>query len=113
MKALPPILLLSPHSDDIVLSIGGLVANGLLTPFETTLHTVFTQSNHAPYREHELSIEQISQIRKAEDQVFCREFGFNYSGFSFKETLSRGYGSVEEIFNKTDPSEDQVFPEVQ
>lgn len=107
------ILFLSPHSDDIALSIGGIVANNMSDYFDCYMHTIFTMSKHAPYLDQIKSIESITAQRIQEDRIFCQQFGITYRNARFKETTVRGYPTIASIFQAKTPFKDPLYKPVE
>ena len=84
-------ILLSPHSDDIALSIGGALS---LNFFEKPIKivTIFTKSKYAPCSEIN-DPELISETRQLEDSTFANAIGVDIQHLQFQEPEFRGYKS--------------------
>lgn len=89
------ILIISPHLDDSVFSLGGLIY--LLKEYvEITIINVFSNSNYC--YDKEIDAETVTKIRKEEDQLALFELGINkIVNLDFKEALLRGH-SRKDIF---------------
>jgi LmbE family N-acetylglucosaminyl deacetylase len=82
-------ILLSPHSDDIAYSIGGLLALGF---FEKPIKiiTIFGETNISPYIKLE-STEKVSKIRNLEDSAFADSVGAEIQYLHFSDFVLRKY----------------------
>lgn len=89
------ILIISPHLDDSVFSLGGLIY--LLKDYaQITVVNVFSSSNYC--HDKEIDSETATKIRKEEDQLALFELGINkIVNLDFKEALLRGH-SRKDIF---------------
>lgn len=92
-------ILVSPHSDDIALSLGGtLLQNFFHEPI--LMVTIFTKSS-----------EIISKVRHLEDVDFANKLQIKFQSFNFSEPPLRGY-SHRDIFANNNPVSDPVYTEV-
>ncbi|MBB2485177.1 PIG-L family deacetylase [Mitsuaria sp. WAJ17] len=99
------VLLLSPHADDIAYSLGGLIA---ATAAQTRygMVTVFSQSAWAlPARLRTRPHPEISALRRAEDQVYCRRHGIRHEQLDFQDAALLGLDARQELSMdvETDP----------
>jgi LmbE family N-acetylglucosaminyl deacetylase len=98
-------LLLSPHSDDIAFSLGGALLQGQIP--NATLATVFEYTSYIPYSEDEnLSIDEVTNIRRAEDQAYAKQMGLVFTGLGLNDASQRGYVDWKELFNVRDYRQD-------
>ena len=108
MKQKVNTILFSPHSDDIAYSLGGAVA---LNYFKNPLMiTVFTRSAFSP-RIKLTSEEEISDLRKREDDLFSKKTGLLLDTLPFPEPPLRGLKTDNEIFT-ANVERDQIFDSV-
>jgi hypothetical protein len=106
----PRLLLLSPHSDDIAFSLGGLLAAGsAFRGWERHQVTLFVRSCHAPYAPQLDSVAAVTRARCQEDDAFCAYHGIRLHRLDLEETLVRGYPSVASIFALRRPEDDPLF----
>ncbi|MCL1127229.1 PIG-L deacetylase family protein [Shewanella surugensis] len=104
-----PILLISPHSDDISFSMGGVIANhSYWVRANVHMLTVYNKSNHAPYHSSS-DISEITAIRTREDKQFCKQNHFHYFQLGFTEALVRGYQNTADIFELKKPEDDDSY----
>ncbi len=83
---------LSPHSDDICFSLGGLIIGCRLTG---TLVTLFSQSVHTrqipvPVDGRESLRDVVTRLRRDEDESYASSQGFSRIDFGFPEPAVRG-----------------------
>lgn len=107
------ILFLSPHSDDIALSIGGLLSRKILDSFDCYMCTVFTTSAHSPYVDCKGNINKVTEIRGKEDCCFCAMHNITYIDGGFNETTTRGYKDIDSIFQMSTPFGDPLYSKVE
>jgi LmbE family N-acetylglucosaminyl deacetylase len=89
--ARPRVLVLSPHPDDVALSVGGLVR--LLRPeVRLTIVSVFTRSVAAPLVPRPArSPALVSDRRKSEDRAYCQKIGAHLADLDYPDVSLRGY----------------------
>lgn len=86
-----PVLFLSPHLDDAILSAGGLIAH-LAPRTSVTVITVFTEGSSPPYSPFAQQclqnagyeeVHQYFQDRRTEDAQVCKKFGADHVHLGF------------------------------
>ena len=84
------ILLVSPHSDDVALSLGGHIQSGLIPAARCVLLTVFSESNWAPNapRVH-LRARAATRVRRKEDESYACRVGLAHSRLSLEDSPLR------------------------
>ncbi|MEH2369443.1 hypothetical protein [Nostoc sp.] len=103
------ILLISPHSDDLALSVGGcLLATNWWANVPKTAVTVFVDSIHAPYSKI-IGQQAITMLRKQEDRQFADECNLDLIQLPLGEAMTRGYSSVDSLFEYGDPRQDPHY----
>ncbi|RDU96298.1 PIG-L deacetylase family protein [Trinickia dinghuensis] len=91
------ILLLSPHSDDVAFSIGGIVAR-LFKQADILLLTVFGRSGWAlPRVLGSASVDEISAVRQQEDRAFCARHQIGHVFLTCPDSFVRGYDNAQEL----------------
>ena len=106
-------VLISPHADDIALSIGGLLIHNLRKRlFKAEICTIYSVSNHAPYANKE-NIKNITDIRRNEDKKYAKAIKCKIEDFGFKEALLRGYDSISSLYVDSNVSVEQSFKDVE
>ena len=70
----PNTILVSPHPDDVALSIGGSVLSGVLKP-PLLLVTVFSVGGWSPFYHGNYQVDRISSLRADEDASFAEAIG--------------------------------------
>lgn len=106
------ILLLSPHSDDLALSVGSRLSSSRgWRGMPKTAVTVFVESVHAPYADVQ-GEREITRLRQREEQDFARAAGAGLIQLPWKEAWLRGYPSRESLFAVDDPRRDPLYQEV-
>lgn len=84
------IVLLSPHLDDVALSIGGSVYN--FPPQTTcTLVTVFSSSGYAPGCPDLSDVAEVTRMRHQEEQRYAKQIGAQLILLDFPDTSLLGY----------------------
>jgi len=120
------ITIVSPHIDDAILSLGGLIRNTTGAENRVSVQYVFSISDWvnpdsidgAPPSTGQASI---TEIRKKEEALVCSELGYQYDFFDFMdlplrkgEATSEMNGLIGDIKNKLEktlhPSDDCFFP---
>ncbi len=102
-------LLVSPHPDDIAISIGGaLLQDFFMKPI--MMVTIFTKSNYSPKIKTN-NIEMSSKIRQLEDIEFISKVKIDYLHFEFSEPPLRGY-SHDGMFKCNEPESDPLYEEI-
>lgn len=94
----PTVLYLSPHRDDIAYSLAGRILAGTDPAESGIAMTVFTKSTFAPYAEPGLGMDEITALRRMEEERFCRALNLECAGLSFAEAPLRGYKTVDDLF---------------
>jgi LmbE family N-acetylglucosaminyl deacetylase len=103
-------IFISPHSDDIALSIGGTIAVNLFEqPFEIV--TIFSKSVATCFRDNNLA--SVSKIREMEDTKYAATIGAKINLLNFPDSSIRGYkkGTLD-IPEDFDEMSDPIFFEV-
>lgn len=91
------VLLLSPHSDDVAYSIGGIVAH-LSTRANMLLMTVFGRSGWALAEAlREESADVISAVREREDRAYCERRQLEYACLPCPDSFVMGYDEAGEL----------------
>ena len=93
-------LLVSPHADDAAMNLCmTLRLRRWLLPSPVVLTTVFSDSDHIGKRSFPLPKRFIKEMRKAEDECFCRAFGITYRPLGLKDIRLSGNvsGVVERV----------------
>ena len=102
-------ILISPHSDDIAFSIGGMLLQNMFNR-PLLMVTIFTKSNYSPC----INIcksDTITRERHLEDVEFTDKLEIEFQSFNFPEPQLRGY-SRREIFANNNPVSDPIYTEV-
>lgn len=87
-------LILSPHSDDAVLSLGAAIAAGSL-PQPVTVATVFGRSSFTQDTGPSGDIERVTAVRRAEDEAYASRRGLKLAWLNQDEALLRlGWHSI-------------------
>lgn len=81
-------LLVSPHQDDIALSLGGSILSGLFAKPILVLN-VFTTSSYAPLYSGDRDVINISKIRASEDDTFAKSLGLTHLDLGLRDALLR------------------------
>ncbi len=107
------VLILSPHCDDVPLSLGGSLANELIGN-DITVIVVFSKSAYTLEERGNANVEITSRIRKNEEKLAARKLGYKVQFLDFEEPLVRpGIKRFEEICNPSNiPVKDAVWPDV-
>ncbi|BBD72928.1 hypothetical protein HS1genome_1317 [Sulfodiicoccus acidiphilus] len=92
-------ILLSPHPDDLALSIGGILSLGLLNGYSAV--TVFTESRYSPAAM--IPPSEVSAARRAEDLRYFSSLGASVTHLGFPDTSMRGYISLKGDGRYIDP----------
>jgi LmbE family N-acetylglucosaminyl deacetylase len=103
-------LLVSPHYDDIALSIGGIISLGYFS--NSTLLTVFTKSKFALHYEFGGIEKKTSEKRRIENEHYCSFVELKKIDCSFSDTTLRGYKDLEGIYQVDNPKIDPIFGSV-
>jgi LmbE family N-acetylglucosaminyl deacetylase len=103
-----PVLCLSPHTDDLAYSMGGLIA-AMHAKTSLSSVNVFCTSIWAPNIEAK-GPETISSIRREEDLIFCGKYRITAAYWETPDSGCRGYDKVTEL--STAPELDPVWPDV-
>jgi Uncharacterized proteins, LmbE homologs len=80
-----PLLFLSPHPDDLALSVGGTLIRLSRAGMKLRAITFFTESLFSPY----LKVGDISRTRKEEDSLYFRSLGIEYLQLNLPDTSLR------------------------
>ncbi len=92
-----PHLLLSPHPDDIALSIGGLLHGGLLAA-PVRVVTLFGRSNYLETSGFQEDVNAVTRIRQAEETDAVRTFGVELVYHELSEAALRDSEAGDCIF---------------
>lgn len=87
---------LSPHSDDLALSVGGILSRCAPWP-ELTVWTLFSRSTWAPRRPDLGEPRQIARVRIREDQEYCHRLGCSLVTMPFPDAGLRGFDARTEL----------------
>lgn len=107
------ILAISPHLDDAVFSVGGLLHKAAKKGWDCSVVTCFTASVLHPtgfalqcQTDKGLAPEvDYMKLRRAEDKKACKLLGVKYQWLSFKEAPHRGYEEPDALFQNTLPGD--------
>ncbi len=106
------VLIFSPHSDDVDLSLGGSIKNGLLGK-DISIYTVFSVSNYTIINKGNADRDITTSLRKAEEIEYMNNFNIKVNFLDYPEPLLRGYESLNKIFDSNaDPELDSLFSEI-
>jgi LmbE family N-acetylglucosaminyl deacetylase len=106
------IAVLSPHPDDIALSIGGTVCQ-FPEDVEVTFVTVFTHTVFAPGNPKSMSAEEVSRIRCQEEQQFADSVHADLHSLHFSDTSILQYSEKEMQGDyQADPRTKAVFERI-
>lgn len=104
------IFVISPHLDDSVFSLGGLI-NLLKEYAKTVVINVFSKSNYS--YDKEINPEIATRIRKNEDQLALMELGIDeIINLDFNEALLRGYSRKDIFINSGDINEFSLITDI-
>lgn len=109
---MPGVLILSPHCDDVPLSLGGTLLSGILpTP---SVQVIFSLSRYTKDQPCTGSVEVISPLRQAEERKASRIAQYHTHFMSFAEPFARpGFASLDDIFDRNRQThEDTSWPQV-
>lgn len=81
-------LLISPHQDDIALSLGGAILSGYFSRPILILN-IFTMSSYAPLYSEMHDMFKVSKIRADEDDAFAKSLGLVHIDLGLKDALLR------------------------
>lgn len=104
------ILFFSPHHDDAVLSCGGLLRQLSTMCEEIHLVNVFTRSLWAPNCSHYKSLDEISDCRAKENEIYCNTLHLKNTNLGFQDSMVRGYDKYKEL--DSDYRKDLVYASV-
>ncbi|PIN81302.1 hypothetical protein COV11_02235 [Candidatus Woesearchaeota archaeon CG10_big_fil_rev_8_21_14_0_10_30_7] len=90
------VIIFSPHSDDIALSLGGAIVNGILGN-NVTVYNVFSLSNYTVLNKETGDEQIVTKIRKAEEKIAMIKMGIKIIFLNYPEPSLRG----EKTFLKT------------
>lgn len=91
MTATPTVLVLSPHYDDVPLSLGHSLTDGALSRCEVRSLVVFSRSNWTRWFEPTPRRAWLATaVRRREEARAARRFGYRWSAAGFAEALLRG-----------------------
>ena len=107
------ILAISPHLDDAVFSVGGLLHKAARKGWDCSVVTCFTASVLHPtgfalqcQTDKGLAPEvDYMKLRRAEDKNACELLGLDYQWLSFKEAPHRGYEEPKALFQDVLPKD--------
>ncbi|UZO79269.1 PIG-L family deacetylase [Aquimarina sp. ERC-38] len=107
------ILAISPHLDDAVFSVGGLLHKAVKKGWDCSVITCFTESVLHPtgfalqcQTDKGLAIEvDYMKLRRQEDKEACKLLGLDYQWLSFKEAPHRGYMEPKALFQQLLPED--------
>lgn len=89
-----------------------MIANRNSTTFNFVIFTVFTESNHSPYKKIS-NVRHITEHRTNEDQEFTRHIGAEYVNEKYPEGMLRGYVDIQSLFDtQISATSDPYFEEV-
>ncbi len=98
-----PVLLLSPHCDDVPLSLGAALLAGVFGPDVAEL-LVFSRSRYTQFTPGTGDIEATTALRAAEEQHAAKLAGYSVTFMGFPEPFARpGYTVMGEIFDPARP----------
>jgi LmbE family N-acetylglucosaminyl deacetylase len=103
-------LALSPHPDDIALSLGGTIASHQLEI--QSIVTVFSRSLFSPYYKFD-NARAVTLRRRSEDSTFAKRIRASLLDLGFPDTTLRGYPDLECIHKVRSSNKDPVFLKVQ
>lgn len=95
--------ILSPHCDDVALSLGGFLLKRKAYNKRSHVNVLFGKSNYTIHRHVALTVDEVSRIRAIEEAQLCAELNINYRVFDLPDTLLRRpgagiyYNSLDEI----------------
>ena len=95
------VLIISPHCDDAAFSIGGIIYEICQQEIDIIILTCFSKSHYA-IKSSEFSIEEITLIRKREDQMFrelCNAKEMQLLYIDLLDAPLRKYRNVESLFD--------------
>jgi LmbE family N-acetylglucosaminyl deacetylase len=90
-------VILSPHSDDAALSLGGVLCRKIIE-CPTSLITIFGRTNYLQRSAFQADHESVTTLRKFEDLSFAKSVGVNLHYLDFPEAGLRYGPSFEKVF---------------
>lgn len=103
-------VILSPHPDDIALSMGGTLSKLAQNQCEILLISFFDRGNYL--REKSGTFEQVTYIRTSEDLQFAKRLQIPRISFSYPDATARQYPSIKSIFQRSNGKDDTFFYKV-
>lgn len=90
MKARPAVTVVSPHFDDVPLSLGQSLRDGVLSSCEVSVEVVFGRTNWTNWVHPTRSrAGMISRWRRLEETMSARRFGYRWRSADWEEALLR------------------------
>ena len=105
---------LSPHADDISLSVGGILLKGIVKG-PRNLVSVFTKGLYLKYFDHKKRylVEEATAIRESEDVLYCDQISATYNSINLKDATLRKYDDFDSIFTQKSSTCDPYYQSVE
>lgn len=104
------VLILSPHCDDVPLSLGGSLINGYLGK-NIEVIIVFSKSAYTENNKGNADITETTKVRRNEEKIAAEKLGYEVTFWDYGEPFVRpGFKLLKDVCNPSrDPKDDPVW----